>query len=205
MANTLANVNTLSKFGTLQNGKTARAKFFHLKGRYRVSFIGFGIDGQGSTLTAEMVEFAQPSGSFNKQSVNYVNGEIHYAGKWSWQDISFKLFNTYDNSVYRALLNQLQRQRDFTEQTTGDAPSNYKFQCIFENTDGHQSTLSYWIIEGCWLQDLQIDGSSNNSDEASQITCKMVFDNATLYDKDGVAVPTSSAEVVSDLNAAYVY
>lgn len=203
MAN--VNQNTLTKFGTLYNNEIQRAKFNHLHGRYRVSMIGYGATGEAAFLTANMQKFTPPQGSFETQTIDYVNGEIKYAGKWTWSASSFAVFNTYDNSVERALQNQLQRQRDMAEQTTGDAPSGYKFTTVFERTDGHQNTVCYWVLEGCWLTKAQEDEASNNDHGTSVISCEMVFDNATLYDRDGVMIPRTSSSVVSDPAEAYAY
>lgn len=200
-----ANFETMSKFGTLNNGEIARAKFQHLTGRYRVSFIGFGVDGQSSVLTSEMSKFTTPKCSFEKKNVQYVNGPIHYLGGKSWENISFTVFNSYDNSTYRALQNQLQRQADTTEVTFADAPSNYKFKTIFEHTDGHQKTLSYWVIEGCSLLKANPSDAENGGYDVSTIDCEMAYDNANLFDRDGNLIKTTSSEVVDDPTDAYIY
>lgn len=200
-----ANFETLSKFGTLNNGEISRAKFQHLIGRYRVSFIGFGVDGQSSILTSEMSKFSTPNGQHEDKSVKYVNGTIYYPGEWSWEAVSFTVFNSYDNKVYQALQNQLQRQRDNYEVTYGDAPSNYKFKTVFEHTDGHQKTLSYWVLEGCWLQKAKPSDAENGNYDVSVIDVSMRYDNASLFDRDGNLLSTTSSEVVDDPTDAYLY
>ena len=196
-------VDTLSKFGVILDGETQRAKFYHLKTRYRVRFIGMGVNTEGDNLTMTMAEFDTPKGAFESQKVDLVNGEIKYPGKWTWEDINFKVFNTYDNSNYRALYDQIQRQRNIYEQTTGDAPNNYKFTSVFEHTDGHQVTLSYWVMEGCFLQKAQTEGGSNGDHSHMTIDCTMSFDNATLYDQDGNQIPTVDSGVVTDITEAF--
>ena len=190
--------NTLSKFGTLVDGNIIREKFYHLQTRYRVRFIGMGVEGDNINLTTSMMEFATPKGDFEDKKVDLVNGELKYPGKWTWKDITFKMFNTYDNAVYRACYNQIQRQRDIFEQTTGDAPSKYKFTTVFEHTDGHQDTLGYWLMEGCFLKNAHTEGGKNGTHDVMTITCEMAFDNATLYDKDGNQIPSRSAGVIED-------
>lgn len=191
--------NTLNKFGVSLNGEISATKFHHLKTRYRAKFIGLGVTSNGDDLTVNMQKFGTPKGNFESKSISLVNGDIKYPGKWTWEDLDFTVFNTYDNSVYKALYNQIQRQRDIYEQTTGDAPNNYKFTAVFEHTDGHQNTLSYWLMEGCFLQSAQTQEGENGTHDAMTIDCKMSFDNATLYDKDGLQIPSTSAGVVSDL------
>ena len=202
---TIQDANTLSKFGVYLNGENRREKFYHLQTRYRVRFIGMGVTNDGEDLTMSMYSFDVPKGEFAPQKVDLVNGEIKYPGKWTWSDVNFKVFNTYDNSNYRALYNQIQRQRNIYEQTTGDAPNNYKFTTIFEHTDGHQDTLSYWLMEGCFLTKAQTGSGENGKHEHMTIDCTMSFDNATLYDQDGNQIPSADAGIISDITNAFSF
>lgn len=202
---TTYNHNTLNKFGVSVDGNISATKFQHLKTRYRARFIGLSLTEDGEDLTVNMQKFDTPKGNFATQKVDLVNGEIKYPGKWTWSDLNFTVFNTYDNSTYKALFNQIQRQRDIYEQTTGDAPSNYKFTSIFEHVDGHQNTLSYWYIEGCFLMKAETQGGENGSHDFMTIDCTMSFDNATLYDKDGLQIPSSKAGSVSDFADALIF
>lgn len=197
------NVDTLSKFGVILDGETQRQKFYHLKTRYRVRFIGMGVNTEGDNLTMTMSEFDTPKGAFEAQTVELVNGQIKYPGKWTWDNVGFKVFNTYDNTNYKALYNQIQRQRNIYEQTTGDAPNTYKFTTIFEHTDGHQDTLGYWVMEGCFLTKAQPEGASNGNHEQMFIDCEIAFDNATLYDKDGNQIPQVDSGIITDVSNAF--
>ena len=185
---------TLSKFGTRLEGKQERVKFTHLQTRYRVRFFGMschefnGYKTGSEDITMDMTEFDPPKGSFEDQKIENVNGEIHYPGKWTWEAISFKVYNSYDNVNYWQLYTQIQAQRDLSEQNTGTVPENYKFVASFEHTDGHQNAMSYWILEGCYLNSAQPQGGKNGDHAATTIDCKMTFDNASLYDYDGTLI-----------------
>ena len=197
------NVDTLSKFGVILDGETQRQKFYHLKTRYRVRFIGMGVNTEGDNLTMTMSEFDTPKGEFEDKTVELVNGQIKYPGAWTWQNVSFKVFNTYDNTNYKALYNQIQRQRNIYEQTTGDAPNTYKFTTVFEHTDGHQDTLGYWVMEGCYLKKAQPEGATNGDHTQMMIDCEISFDNATLYDQDGNQIPTIDSGIITDVSNAF--
>lgn len=193
-------INTLSKFGTKLDGVNQRVKFNHLKTRYRAKFVGFaGTTTDGENLTMELKSFEVPSGQFQTEKIETVNGTIKYPGLWSWNDVSFTAFNSYDNAIYRAIQNQVQRQRDIYEQTTGDAPNKYKFTAIFEHVDGAQNTLSYWVLEGCFITDYKSDGGENGEHASMMISGKIAYDNATLYDKDGNQIPTATRGIVTDI------
>lgn len=180
-------INTVSKFGTILPGENTRVKFPHLKTRYRVRFIGFGEAGSkdGVELSLDMEKCDTPKGSFTSQDIKQVNGTVHYAGEWKWDDVSFSIFNTYDNAAYAACYSQIQKQRDLAEQTTGTVSQNYKFTTFFEHTDGHQNAMATWVMEGCILLKAQTSGGENQSHEAMIIDCTMCYDNATLYDYNG--------------------
>ena len=184
-------VDTLSKFGTRLEGRNERVKFTHLQTRYRVRFFGmschqFNGNKTGSEdITMDMTEFDPPKGKFSDEKIENVNGTIYYPGKWEWESINFKVYNSYDNVNYWQLYTQIQAQRDLSEQNTGTVPENYKFVASFEHTDGHQNAMSYWILEGCFLLQAQPQGGKNGEHAATTIDCSMRFDNASLYDYDG--------------------
>lgn len=188
-------VDTLSKFGTKLEGYNQRVKFTHLPTRYRVRFFGMschpynGNKTGSANITMDMTEFNPPKGSFENQVIENVNGPINYPGKWTWSEIQFKVYNSYDNVNYWELLTQIQAQRDLSEQNTGTVPDNYKFVSSFEHTDGHQNATSYWILEGCYLREASPDqGGKNGDHSATTINCVMQFDNASLYDYDGTLI-----------------
>lgn len=185
--------NTLSKFGTKLEDRNQRVKFTHLPTRYRVKFMGFASPLGGENLTMDMVDFPTPSGNFAKQTIETVNGEIKYPGKWTWDDVTFNVYNSYDNICYKELFRQIQLQRDLSEQVTGTVPQNYKFVTVFEHTDGHQNAIASWVMEGCVLLSAKPSGGKNGDHSASTISCSMCFDNASLYDADGTLITGSGA------------
>ena len=187
-------VDTLSKFGTRLEGRNERVKFTHLQTRYRVRFFGMschyynGNKTGAEDITMDMNEFNPPKGKFSDEKIENVNGTIYYPGKWEWEAINFKVYNSYDNVNYWQLYTQIQAQRDLSEQNTGTVPENYKFVTSFEHTDGHQNAISYWILEGCFLLDATPQGGKNGDHSATSIDCSMRFDNASLYDYDGTLI-----------------
>lgn len=188
-------VDTLSKFGTKLEGYNQRVKFTHLPTRYRVRFFGMschpynGNKMGSANITMDMTEFNPPKGKFGDQKIENVNGVIYYPGKWEWETINFKVYNSYDNVNYWELLTQIQAQRDLSEQNTGTVPDNYKFVTSFEHTDGHQNAMAYWILEGCFLLSAQPSaGGKNGEHGVTTIDCSMRFDNASLYDYDGTLI-----------------
>ena len=48
------NVDTLSKFGVILDGDNRKEKFYHLQTRFRVRFIGMGVNNEHTNLTMSM-------------------------------------------------------------------------------------------------------------------------------------------------------
>lgn len=181
-------VNTLDKFGVKLDGHNQRTKFPHLKTRYRVTFFGLNNCRGSDNITMDIKKCDEPKGSFAKQEINTWNGDIYYPGKWTWDPISFDVYNSYDNLNYKELYGQIQQQRDLSRQVTGTVSQNYKFLTKFERTDGHHNGVLTWIMEGCFLTKAQGDGGENGSHDASIISCEIVYDNAVMYDYDGTLI-----------------
>lgn len=196
--------NTLSKFGVKLDDRNQRTKFTKLKTRFRVLFEGFAAPIGGENVSMDMKSFDAPKGSFTEQTIETVNGPVYYPGKWEWQATSFTVYDSYDNMNYKELYRQIQLQRDISEQVTGTVPQNYKYVSKFENTDGHQNPICTWVMEGCFLLQAQPEGGENGSHEAQTISCSQRFDNANLYDADGILI-TGDGAVSTLMNKVMAY
>jgi hypothetical protein len=186
-------INSLSKFGTKLEDKNQRVKFNKLKTRYRVVFEGFAAPIGGENITMDMRTFQTPKGAFEEQTIETVNGPIYYPGKWTWQPVTFTVYDSYDNMNYKELYRQIQRQRDLSEQVTGTVSQNYKYVTKFEYTDGHHNTIATWVMEGCFLTQAQPQDGDNGNHESMLIDCAQRFDNANLYDADGTLITGDGA------------
>jgi hypothetical protein len=186
-------INTLSKFGVKLEDRNQRTKFNKLKTRYRVRFEGFAAPLGGENVTMDMKTFSTPKGKFEDKTIETVNGPIYYPGAWTWDASSFTVYDSYDNMNYKELYRQIQLQRDLSEQVTGTVSQNYKYVSKFENTDGHQNAICTWVMEGCFLMKAQPEDGENGDHSSQVINCSQRFDNACLYDYDGVLITGDGA------------
>lgn len=189
----VTHVNTLSKFGTKLEDRNQRVKFPKLKTRFRVLFEGFAAPIGGENITMDCRTFTTPKGSFEEKQIDCVNGPIYYPGLWTWQANSFTVYDSYDNVNYKELYRQIQLQRDLSEQVTGTVSQNYKYVSKFEATDGHQNAICTWVMEGCFLLQAQTQDAEAGDHSAMLIDCSQRFDNACLYDYDGVLITGDGA------------
>lgn len=197
-------VNTLSKFGTKLNDRNQRTKFPKLKTRFRVLFEGFAAPIGGENITMDIKSFDAPKGAFAKETIATVNGDVYYPGKWTWEEQSFVVYDSYDNMNYKELYRQIQLQRDLSEQVTGTVSQNYKYVSKLECTDGHQNQICTWVMEGCFLLSAHPDGLENGEHSAMTISCSQSFDNATLYDHDGTLI-TGDGAISTMMNKIMAY
>lgn len=196
--------NTLSKFGVKLEDRNQRTKFNKLKTRYRVLFEGFAAPLGGENVTMDMKSFSTPKGEFEDQTIETVNGPIYYPGAWKWSATDFTVYDSYDNMNYKELYRQIQLQRDLSEQVTGTVSQNYKYVSKFENTDGHQNAICTWVMEGCFLLKAQPEDGENGNHESQIINCSQRFDNACLYDYDGVLI-TGDGAISTLMNKVMAY
>lgn len=196
--------NTLSKFGVKLEDRNQRTKFNKLKTRYRVLFEGFAAPLGGENVTMDMKSFSTPKGKFEDKTIETVNGPIYYPGAWTWDASSFTVYDSYDNMNYKELYRQIQLQRDLSEQVTGTVSQNYKYVSKYENTDGHQNAICTWVMEGCFLMQAQPEDGENGNHDSQIINCSQRFDNACLYDYDGVLI-TGDGAISTLMNKVMAY
>ena len=197
-------INTLSKFGVKLEDRNQRTKFNKLKTRYRVLFEGFAAPLGGENVTMDMKSFSTPKGKFEDKTIETVNGPIYYPGAWTWDASSFTVYDSYDNMNYKELYRQIQLQRDLSEQVTGTVSQNYKYVSKYENTDGHQNAICTWVMEGCFLMQAEPEDGENGNHDSQIINCSQRFDNACLYDYDGVLI-TGDGAISTLMNKVMAY
>lgn len=186
-------VNATSKFGVKLDGRNTRVKFPHLKTRFRMEFVGFAapIGGANLTLDARTCDFPKPT--FEKKSISTYNGDVNYAGKHTWGDINFTVYNSIDNMDYRELLRQWQLQKNVSTQATATVPVNYKFITNVFHLGGDHEPLSRWQMEGCWLQNVTFDSGEYGSSDPMMINAVMSIDNALFFDENDILVTDEGA------------
>jgi hypothetical protein len=166
-----------------------------LKYRFRVTFIGFGVAQATTELTKQVMDFTRPSVTFDNIDLPIYNSTIRLAGKHSWGDITCTVRDDASGNVSRLVGEQLQKQLDFMEQSSGAAGIDYKFNTVFEVLDGGNGAnapvaLETWEIYGCYLQGVNY-GDANYGTGTDPMTVAMTirFDNA--IQQNTLVSPTS--------------
>jgi hypothetical protein len=164
-----------------------------LKFRFRVTFLGLGIDKTTTELTKQVMDFTRPAVTFDNIDLPIYNSTIRLAGKHSWADITCNLRDDAGGNISRLVGEQLQKQLDFLEQSSAASGIDYKFTTVFEVLDGGNGAnapipLETWTILGCYLQGVNYgDANYGSGTEPMTVAMTIRFDNA-LQTTSGAAV-----------------
>jgi hypothetical protein len=164
-----------------------------LKYRFRVSFLGLGIDKTTTELTKQVISFTRPNVTFENIDLPIYNSTIRLAGKHQWQDITCEVRDDAGGNVTRLVGEQLQKQLDFMEQSSSASGIDYKFTTVFEVLDGGNGAstpvaLETWSIQGCYLQAVNYNDANYGTSEPMTVSMTIRYDNA--IQTNGVGTPS---------------
>jgi len=164
-----------------------------LKYRFRVSFLGLGIDKTTTELTKQVISFSRPNVTFENIDLPIYNSTIRLAGKHQWQDITCEVRDDAGGNVTRLVGEQLQKQLDFMEQSSSASGIDYKFTTVFEVLDGGNGAstpvaLETWSIQGCYLQAVNYNDANYGESAAMTVSMTIRYDNA--IQTNGVGTPS---------------
>ncbi len=194
---------TLDKFGVPGTDiGTGRGGILQpkLKYRFRVISVAFGpIDSQ-LNLTQQVMNVTKPQLTYDEVQIDSYNSRAWVAGKHVWNPITLVVRDDITNSVSSLVGHQMQKQVNHFEQTAATSGQNYKFTLFLQTLDGGNVAIQEeWVLEGCWLQDVNYDTLDYTASEVQQITMSVRFDNATqsdgLFPGEGDSLSNNSLSV----------
>jgi len=176
--------NSLSKFGINVTSNARGIIQPKLKYKYRVKFIGMGF-GELREYTRNVITADRPKISYTETPIHSYNSVAYMMGKHEWAMVNIVIRDDVDNSVVKAVGDQVQRQVDHHNQTSALVGRDYKFSTKVEILSGaapeDSSVLEHWLMEGCFFQNVDYDGGDYGASEPVQVTLAIRFDNAIHY------------------------
>jgi hypothetical protein len=174
--------------------------------RFRVTMFGFGavtsVDSV-TEVTKQVMSVDRPQPSFEEIPLHVYNSTVKLQGKYKWNNIKLKVRDDVTNAVTTVVGQQVQKQFDFFNQSSGAAGQDYKFSMIIEILDGGNGaaqpiTLEAFELDGCWLKQVTYDAVDYAKNDPLAVEMEICYDNATQIDAAGgnlIAIPvrTSSA------------
>jgi hypothetical protein len=151
--------------------------------RFRVTFDGFGVTNPTTELSRQIIDCTKPNASFQEITMNAYNSQVFLAGRHSWQPISVNIREDATGIVQKLVGEQMQKQFDFYEQSSAASGVDYKFLTRIEILDGGNgaytpNVLETWEMYGCFLVSANYGNLAYSSNEATQISLSIRYDNA---------------------------
>src|SRR6056300_461471 len=166
-----------------------------LQYRFRVTLENFGITGNTTELTKQVIDATRPNISFQQIPIDVYNSKIYMAGKHEWQAVTMNLPDDVNGNVQRSVGEQLQKQFDFFEQSSAATGQDYKFTQRIEVLDGGNgantpAVLETWELYGCYLNSVDYGSMSYSTNDAMQVALSITYDNAIQLNV-GVGTPNN--------------
>lgn len=154
-----------------------------LKHRWRVTFanLGGGVDSQPLSLQA--INVTRPSLTFDEIQLDRYVSRAWIAGKYTFEPLTITFEDDVTSLAAVALQSQVQKQQFLTGAegpflaASGEG-SLYKFISYIDMLDGNEQVIEKWIVEGCWIKDINYNELDYAASEAVQITVTVRYDHA---------------------------
>mgnify|MGYP000383057350 FL=1 len=163
--------------------------------RFRVTLENFGITGNTTELTKQVIDASRPNLSFDQIPIDVYNSRIYMAGKHTWAPVTINLRDDVNGNVQRSVGEQLQKQFDFFEQSSAATGQDYKFTQRIEILDGGNgantpNVLETWELYGCYLTSVDYGAMNYSTNDAMTVALNIQYDNAVQLNS-GVGTPNN--------------
>lgn len=176
---------TLTRFGVPSDPTGVQGTILmpKLKHRFRVEVSNFGDSIAVIDFTRNVATAGRPQLQHNNTPLHSYNNIAYYANKPEWQSIEIALRDDIKNSVSALVSGQLQKQMNHYTQSAARSHMDYKFTMRMQTLDGSMSyptnVIEEWLLEGCFLEQVQYDQMDYSSSDPVMITMTVRYDNAT--------------------------
>jgi hypothetical protein len=174
-----------------------------LQYRFRVTLENFGVSGNTTELTKQVIDVTRPNITFEEITLDVYNSRSYLAGKHTWEPITLNLRDDVSGNVQRKVGEQLQKQFDFFEQSSAASGIDYKFVTRIEILDGGNGAnevgiLETWECYGCFLTNANYNSLAYNTNDPVTVTLSIRYDNA-IQTPQGTGVGTAIGRTVNTL------
>jgi hypothetical protein len=174
-----------------------------LQYRFRVTLENFGSgDTPRTELTKQVIDVTRPNVSFEEIPLEVYNSKAFIAGKHTWEPITLNLREDINGNVQRLVGTQLQRQVNFTEQSSANSGLDYKFLTRIEILDGGNGLNAPEVLEsfelyGCYLTSTNYNSLGYGNNEPVTIELSIRYDNAIQDAGIGDFVPRTGGDLAT--------
>jgi hypothetical protein len=154
-----------------------------LKYRFRAVFENFGVSTDRVEMTKQVESISRPNLNMNPFTIDVYNSKVNLVGKPSWNTCSVTLRDDAGGNVSKLVGEQIQKQFDFSEQSSAASGIDYKFVLKFEMLDGgnganQPNILETWELYGALLSEVNYGDMSYGESSPATIALTIMYDNA---------------------------
>jgi len=154
-----------------------------LKYRFRAVFENFGVSTDRVELTKQVDSISRPNLNMNPFTIDVYNSKVNLVGKPSWNTCSVTLRDDAGGNVSKLVGEQIQKQFDFSEQSSAASGIDYKFVLKFEMLDGgnganQPNILETWELYGALLSEVNYGDMAYGESSPATIALTIMYDNA---------------------------
>lgn len=155
-----------------------------LKNRWRVTFSGMGAEGGSSQpVSMQAVTVDRPKLQFSEVELHRYNSRAYVASKYEWQPINLSTEDDVSGTAGRVIQEQITKQQFLTGVegpflAASPEGSLYKFGTKIEMLDGNDQVIERWVLQGCFLQNIDYTELDYADGNAVLINLVLRFDHA---------------------------
>ena len=200
-------ISTLSKFTVpLANDQSAGSQGLlmpKLQYRFRAILENFGISTPRSELTKQIMDITRPDLNFEQITLDVYNSRVYMAGKHTWNPITINIRDDVNNAVTKLVVEQIQKQFDFFEQSSAASGIDYKFTARVEMLDGGGGASTPNVLEtfelyGAYIEAVNYNTLNYATSEAATISLTVRYDNA-IQTPQGTGIGTAVTRTLGTL------
>lgn len=122
---------------------------------------------------------SKPHMSFDEIEIPYINSRRYLSGRGYWNDITLTLNSPISPSATQKVMEWIYLNYESLTGRAGYA-SFYKKDFNIKMLGPVGDVVENWVIKGAWVKDADFGPLDYNTDEASQITLTIRYDNAWI-------------------------
>ncbi len=118
---------------------------------------------------------SRPSAKIKDVEIPFLNTSTYVAGRFNWEAIKVQFKDPIGPSASQALMEWFRLHAESVTGRMGYA-AGYKKNVILEMLDPTGVVVEKWILEGCFITDLNFGDLNYSQDELATIDCTLRMD-----------------------------
>lgn len=122
---------------------------------------------------------SRPNATIDSKTISFLNTETYVAGKFTWGTIDVSFKDPIGPSAAQALMEWFRLHAESVTGRMGYA-AGYKKDIELEMLDPTGVVVEKWILQGCFLTNLNFKDLSYGTDDLAEISCTLRPDRCIL-------------------------